>query len=63
MEALVVLLLGLLDRAAAIGTLITTARKEGREITDAEIDALVDADDAARADLVLAIEHARAEGR
>lgn len=63
MEALIALLLGLLDRAAAIGTLITTARKEGRDITDAELDALVDADDAARADLVSAIERAKLEGR
>jgi len=55
----VTLLLGLLDRAQAIGTLIKTAREEGRDITEAEIDQLVADDDAAKAALDLAIEKAR----
>lgn len=60
---MVTLLLGLLDRATQIGTLIQTARTEGRDITAAELDALVDADKAARQGLVDAIEKAKAEGR
>lgn len=61
--ALVTLLLGLLDRAAAVGTLISNARNEGRDVTLAELEALSDADDKARADLVAAIAQAKAEGR
>jgi hypothetical protein len=33
-------LFGLLDRAQAIGTLLAQARSEGRDITQAELDAL-----------------------
>jgi len=53
------LILGLLDRAQAIGTLIKTARAEGRDITDAELDSLVAEDDAAREALDAAIAKAR----
>jgi hypothetical protein len=56
---LVDLLLGLLDRANAIGALISKAKAEGRDVTDAELDALVAQDDAARAALVAAIAKAR----
>ena len=49
------LLFGLLDRAAAIAQLLRTARAENRDVTDAELDALVHDDDAARAELVNAI--------
>ena len=45
------LLLGLLDRASAIGALISKARADKRDISDAELDALMAADDAARAAL------------
>lgn len=58
-EAAIALLLGLLDRAAAIGTLIAKAQSEKRDITDAELDTLVAADAAARSALVDAIAKAR----
>lgn len=54
------LLFGLLDRASAIGALLTKAKGEGRDITDAELDALAAEDDAARAALVAAIAKRRA---
>lgn len=56
--ALVTLLLGLLDRAAAIGVLLSKANAEGRDVTDAELDALGASDDAARARLQAAIDAA-----
>ena len=52
---LITLLLGLLDRATQIGALIQKARGEGRDVTPAELDALVSADDVARQALVDAI--------
>ena len=59
-EALVLqLLLGLLDRATQIGALLATARKEGRDVSDSELDALAAKDDQARADLDAAIKAAR----
>lgn len=45
---LVDLLLGLLDRADAIGKLLRTAQQENRDVTDAEIDTLVSVDDISR---------------
>jgi len=59
---LINLLLGLLDRASTIGALFAKAQSEGRDITDAELDALVADDDAARAALDAAIAKARAGG-
>lgn len=56
---LISLLLGLIDRASAIGALFTKARAEGRDVTSAELDALVDADKAARDELVKAIAAAK----
>lgn len=51
-EALITLLLGLVDRAASIKTLIETLRAEGRDkLTDSEWAALQASDDAARARL------------
>ena len=58
--SLVTLMLGLLDRASAIGQLIATARRENRDVTSAELDALVDADQIARAALVAAIAASKA---
>lgn len=49
------LLFGLLDRAQSIKDVLGTAQAAGRDVTDAEIQALVDADDVARAALVKAI--------
>lgn len=44
----VTLLLGLLDRAGQIGVLIQKAQAEKRDITDAELDQLVEIDNQAR---------------
>jgi hypothetical protein len=52
------LVLQLLDRATEIGALISRAKGEGRDITQAEIDSLVSADDAAKAKLAAAIKAA-----
>ncbi len=53
------LLLGLLDRASAIGTLISKAQTEKRDITQAELDALVAEDDVAKKALQDAIARAK----
>ena len=53
-------LFGLLDRAQAIGALLAQAKSENRDITQAELDALVTADDIARTAQVAAIERRRA---
>lgn len=62
-ELAISLLLGLLDRATQIGTLIETARKENRDITTAELDTLVAKDNEARDALTKAIADAKAAGR
>lgn len=54
------ILLPLLDRAAAITSLLNTAHAEKRDVTDAELDALFEGDDEARAVLAAAIAQARA---
>ena len=53
------MLLGLLDRATQIGALISTAKRTGVDITQAQLDALMAADDKARADLQKAINLAK----
>ena len=53
------LLLGLIDRASAIGALISKSQAEGRDISDAELNALAIEDDAARDALVKAIAAAK----
>lgn len=55
----VTLLLGLLDRASQIGALLQKAQAEGRDVSDAELDALVVDDDAAKKALADAIAKAR----
>ena len=57
--ALVTLLLGLVDRAAAAGALLAKTRAEGRQPTAEELDGLFAEDDAARAKLQAAIELAK----
>lgn len=52
------LLLGLLDRSAQIGALLSKAQAEGRDITGDELDALFATDAAARAELQAAIDAA-----
>jgi hypothetical protein len=56
---LTTLLLGLIDRAGAIGKLLQTAQAQGRDITAAELDELAAEDDAARIALDQAIKAAR----
>lgn len=56
------LLLGLLDRASQVGALINAAKSENRDITNAELDTLVAADDKAKQDLEDAIADARKQG-
>lgn len=60
---LVTMILSLSERITQISQLIQTARDEGRDVTSAELAELAAADDAAREQLVQAIERARAEGR
>ena len=57
------LLLAALEQAQRISGLIATAHTAGRDVTAAELDALVETDATARADLQMAIEAARAAGR
>lgn len=60
LDVLVTLLLGLMDRASAIGGLIRTAQAEGRDVTPEELDTLAKNDDASRAALANAIANAKA---
>ena len=52
-------LISALDQATKIGTTLAQAQKEGRDVTDAELDLAVAQDDAARAQLDAAIAKAR----
>lgn len=60
--AIITLLLQYSDKIAQIGTLLATAHAEGRDVTDAELDALFAQDDAARAQLQAAISAAAKPG-
>lgn len=51
---------GLLARAQKVGTMISTAQKEGRDLSAAEIDGLFSEDSAARAALQVEIDRQRA---
>jgi len=57
------LLLQLIEQAARVSLLIRAAQAEGRDVTSAELAALVAENDAARQGLVDAIARARSEGR
>lgn len=59
-ETIITLVLGLIDRVAAYAAVLTKARKEGRDVTDAEIDAAIALDAQARDALVAAIANRRA---
>lgn len=50
------LMLGLLDRSTQIATLLTTAQKEGRDVSAEELDKLFANDTAARSALQVFIE-------
>ncbi|MES1993178.1 MAG: hypothetical protein V4457_06135 [Pseudomonadota bacterium] len=56
------LALALLTHAGEISALITKAKSENRDITDAELQAVFDADALARARLTVAIAAAKAAG-
>lgn len=56
------LIITLLNRSTEISALIQKARGQGRDLTDAELDGLVTADDLARAELEEAIRARRAAG-
>ncbi len=56
-------LLQLAAAAGKVSTIIATAKAEGRDLTDAELEQLQQDDAAARAGLVDAIAEAKAEGR
>ena len=58
-ELAITLLLGLIDRAQAIGNLIDKARAEKRDISPEELIQLASEDDVARAKLQEAIDDAR----
>lgn len=58
-DLLLTLLIQLLSHADEIGKLIRNARAEGRDVTDAELDALAAKDDTAREALQDAINKAR----
>lgn len=57
------LLLQLIEQAARVSLVIRQAQAEGRDVTSAELAALVVENDSARQDLVDAIAQARAAGR
>lgn len=59
---LIDVLLKLLDKAGAIGSLIGKAKAENRDVTDAELDQLAAGDDVAKKTLQDAIDRARAGG-
>ena len=56
------LLLALINNAGQISQLIQNAKAQNRDITMAELQSIVDADQVARANLVLAIANAKAAG-
>lgn len=56
------LLLALITNAGQISQLISSAKAQGRDITLAELQSIVDGDAVARANLVLAIAAAKAKG-
>ncbi len=63
LDLLISLLLALATHAGEISNLIAKARSENRDITDAELQAVFDADELARAKLTVAIANAKAAGR
>lgn len=57
------LLLTLVDKVGTLGAMISKAQTEKRDLTQAEVQQLIAADDAARASLQSAIAAAKAQGR
>lgn len=60
LNAAITLLLNITIAAGKVSAAITAAQSEGRDLADAELEALRATDDAARADLVGAIEASKA---
>lgn len=60
--AIISLVLGLIDRAASYAAVLNKAKAEGRDVTEAEVDAIVAADDKARLAEQDAIARRRARG-
>jgi hypothetical protein len=52
-------LITLLQQSQTLSNLVAKAQAEGRDLTDAEVDSVVAADDAAKAELAAAIVKAR----
>lgn len=59
----ITILLALLDKVTTMGAAISKARAEQRDLTEAEVDSFVAADDTARANLDAAIKAAKARGQ
>jgi hypothetical protein len=59
-DLLLTLMIQMLNRAGEFAALITKARSEGRDVTEAELDALAANDDLMRAELQQAINEAKA---
>lgn len=59
LNAAITLLLNITIAAGKVSSAITAAQSEGRDLADAELEALRATDDAARSDLVGAIEASR----
>lgn len=57
------LVIALITHASEVSALITAAKAENRDITDAELQSVFDKDALARANLVIAIAKARAAGK
>jgi Na+-transporting methylmalonyl-CoA/oxaloacetate decarboxylase gamma subunit len=57
------LLIALINNAASVSALITKAKGENRDVTTAELQALLDTDAVERARLVIAIAAAKAAGK
>lgn len=59
----ITILLALLDRASQWAIIVNQARKDGRAVSEAEIDAFMDRAAESDVELQAAIDKARAEGR
>ena len=57
------LLIAIITNAGAISQLIAQAKAENRDITPAELQAIIEGDTAARVNLVAAIARAKASGK
>jgi len=60
-DLLLSLLIALATHAGEISSLITRAKLEGRDVTEAELQTILDADNLARAKLTVAIAAARSK--